>query len=175
MDNFLATTQASSLRNNIQVADKVGQVANINGHADMQMEKTNLSPNLSPSNHTTLLSNAIHYKSHSKDFQSSHANLHSTSSTISSIIGNHVETTNFHEQEKIPITPLPITQFSSSKYEQLFPYPPTGCSASFGGGKPNSSSAAPKPILDRIRFKRPSSLLHDGHKWGEHNDNHPKS
>ncbi|KAH0650467.1 hypothetical protein KY284_030379 [Solanum tuberosum] len=165
MGNFLATTQASSLRNNIQVEDEVGQVANIDGHVDMQMEKTNLSPTLSPSNHTTLLTNAIHYKSHSKDFQSSYANLHSTSSTISSIIGNHVETTNFHEQEKIPTTPLPVTQFSSSKYEQLFPYPPTGCSVSFGGGNPTNSSAAPDPILHRIRFKRPSTY-HGGYEVG---------
>ncbi|WMV38169.1 hypothetical protein MTR67_031554 [Solanum verrucosum] len=159
----------------VEVADEVGQVANIDGRVDMQMEETSLSPNLSLSNHTTLLTNAIHYKSHSKDFQSSHANLHFTSSTISSIIGNHVETTNFHEQEKIPTTPLLVTQLSSSKYEQLFPYPPTGCSASCGGGNPTSSFAAPDPVLDRIRFKRPSNLLHNGHKWGEHNENHPKS
>ncbi|KAG5625230.1 hypothetical protein H5410_010448 [Solanum commersonii] len=100
------TIEASSLRNNTQVADEAGQVCNIDGHMDMQMEETNLPPNLSPSNSTILLTKVILYKSYSKDFQSSHANLHSTHSIISSKIGNHVETTNSPEQEKIPTTLL---------------------------------------------------------------------
>ncbi|KAH0732145.1 hypothetical protein KY289_003333 [Solanum tuberosum] len=159
--NFLAITQASSLRNNTQVADEVGQMANIDGHVDMQMEETNLPLNLSPSNPTILLTNAILYKSHSKDFQSSHANLHSTPSTISSIIGNHVETTISPEQEKNPTTPLLVAQFLPSKHEQLFSYPPTGCSTSFGGGNPTSPSPVPDPILDRIH-----SAYHRGYEVG---------
>lgn len=70
----------------------------------MQMEETNLSNR----NSTTLLTNVVLYKSHSKDFESSQTNLHSTPSTISSISKYYFETNNSHGQEEIPTTSLEL-------------------------------------------------------------------
>ncbi|KAH0653029.1 hypothetical protein KY289_030707 [Solanum tuberosum] len=42
----------------------------------------------------------------------------------------------------------------------------------------SQSLNSPRPNMNNyshIPQQRPSSLLHDRHKWGEHNDNHPKS
>ncbi|KAK6786617.1 hypothetical protein RDI58_015142 [Solanum bulbocastanum] len=138
------------------------------------MEGNNLFSNLPTSNPTAKSTNNRYYKSHSIDLQSSHLNSHSISTNISLSFCNNAETNNPLEQKKIPTISFSSSQPYSIKHEQLLPDSSTSCTTPYGGGNTTSSSPPLNTILDRVQVERLSCLLFNGHKWGEHHDNHPK-
>ncbi|KAH0729450.1 hypothetical protein KY290_000575 [Solanum tuberosum] len=156
------------------MAEECSQVAIVDGQVDMQMKGNNLFPNLPASNTTANSTNNSHYKSHSIDLQSSHLNSHSISTNISLSVCNNAETPNPLEQKEIPTIYFSSSQPHSTKHKQLLQHSPTSCTTPYGGDNTASSPPPSNAILDRIWVERSSCLLYDGHKWGEHHDNHSK-